>query len=141
MPRPLPTFGPDHLEDSLEILEDIRVPESQDLQPLLLKIPLTKAILLFFPQVRFPIQFKDESANRTVEVRNVGLDDVLTPEAKAGEPASAQFSPEDLFRGRLATTQDSGIPDESRVLFHQRYSRRQPLTPGPSPQRGEGRKT
>jgi hypothetical protein len=61
---------PDGLQHYLQIVINIRIPETQNLMALSLQAPLSCLVELFLAQMCFPIDLQDEGDFSTVEIHN-----------------------------------------------------------------------
>ncbi len=91
-------------EDAFQVLEDIGIPESQYFQSLIFQIILPYLVGIFLTEVCLAIEFDDEGSHGTIEVGDVRLNDVLTPESEPTESPATKLRPKDFLGRTLITT-------------------------------------
>lgn len=93
---------PDCLQDSIEILAHFIIPKAEDANADLGEKRFTRTIFVLTPGMRMTgaVELDGESSFRTIEIENVSIDRMLTPEFVAAQSSVAQLTPEDpLGRG------------------------------------------
>ncbi len=95
-------------------------------------------ITSFSTDMAFPVQFDNQARSGAVKVSDVPRKGRLPPELEAGEATAAKFAPEAFLGRSHIAAEFAGTLGMKMALSH--GSRSCPLTPGPSPPRGEGRK-
>jgi hypothetical protein len=75
---------PNSLEYAFKVLENVTVPKSQNLVPLILEKMIPLLIFICALGVLTAIQFNDNSSFETREIYNVPVDRLLSPEFCAG---------------------------------------------------------
>jgi hypothetical protein len=85
----------DLLQDSIEVIEDPLIRESEDDVVVVPEIPVSALVIgvLLFPLMNISIELHDNPAISTAEVRHEGSNRVLTDELQAVEIAVAEPLP------------------------------------------------
>ena len=101
--------GLDRITNRIDVLEDVLVPETDDVKPRTFK-PIGPTRIVRNGRSMLPtIKLHDEVSLKADKVDNIGAQGVLTPESMAAELAFAQAIPESSFRRRRFGAQPFGM--------------------------------